>query len=93
MSEPETSDHGWTTRHARTTLPYRLAVWYLRLATVSLPLAFIDFDRLWPIWPSVILLGFICVSPVRYLAYFEWKLQRDDLVIMLWRDAFSPGFR
>ncbi|TDC81264.1 hypothetical protein E1193_15230 [Micromonospora sp. KC606] len=93
MSEPETSDHGVVTQHARTTLPYRLAVWYLRSAMVSLPLAFIDFDRLWPIWPSVIVLSFICVSPVRYMAYFEWKLSQADLGVMLWRDAFSPRFR
>ncbi|MEV6815672.1 hypothetical protein [Micromonospora sp. NPDC051296] len=93
MSEPETSDHSVVTQQARATLPYRLAVWYLRSAMVSLPLAFIDFDRLWPIWPSVIFLSFICVLPVRYMACFEWKLSQNDLAAMLWRDAFSPRFR
>ncbi|HEX5595185.1 MAG TPA: hypothetical protein VFX61_04045 [Micromonosporaceae bacterium] len=95
MPEPETSGHGCVTQYARTTLPYRLAVWYLRLATVSLPPAFIfiDFDRLWRIWPSVIVLTIICLAPVRYLAYFEWKISRTDLEVMTWRDVFSPRFR
>ncbi|HEX5594696.1 MAG TPA: hypothetical protein VFX61_01545 [Micromonosporaceae bacterium] len=93
MSEPETSDHSVVTQRVRTTLPYRLAVWYWRSAMVSLPLAFIDIDRLWPIWPSVIFLGFICVLPVRYMAYFEWKLPQVDLDFMILRDTFSPRFR
>ncbi|MFD6568715.1 hypothetical protein [Micromonospora profundi] len=93
MSEPETSDLGVVAQRARTTLPYRLAVWYLRSALVSLPLIAIDFDRLWPIWPSVIFLGLICLPPVRYMAYFEWKVPQVDLDIMLWRDAISPRFR
>ncbi|PZG16928.1 hypothetical protein C1I95_16510 [Micromonospora craterilacus] len=68
-------------------------MWYLRSALVSSPVGFIDFERLWLIWPSVIVLGLICLSPVRYMAYFEWKVPQADLGAMLWRDAFSPRFR
>jgi len=93
MSEPGTSDHSVVTQHVRTTMPYRVAVWYLRSAMVSLPLALINLDLLWPIWPSVIGMGVICTVPVRGMAYFEWKLRQIDLAVMIWRDAFDPRFR
>ncbi|MEV1286365.1 hypothetical protein [Micromonospora sp. NPDC049679] len=66
MPDPQPNDHTAVVQHVRTTLPYRLAVWYLRLALVTLPVAFIDFWVLGPpIWGTVIVLGWICFSPVR----------------------------
>ncbi len=60
---------------------------------IGLPLSLVDLERLWPVWPALIVLGLICTLPVRYLAHFEWKLPQTDVEFMLWRDVFRPRFR
>jgi hypothetical protein len=70
---------------------YRLSVWFLRLLPLALPCS-LFWPQLWFVLPVVIVFGLIVTLPLRYLAYFEWKMSMLDLDASLLKDALNVRY-